>query len=85
MTKAEVMKELQSLGSEATKAILSKHGAREPFFGVKVEDLKKVMKKIKNDQQLAMELYETGNSDAMYLAGWLPTVPKRQGRNCGPG
>jgi len=69
MTKAEVMEELQSLGSEAIKAILVKHGAREPFFGVKVEDLKKVMKKIKNDQPLAMELYETGNSDAMYLAG----------------
>lgn len=69
MTKAEVMQELQALGSEDIKGRWAKHGAREPFFGVKVEDLKNVMKKIKNDQQLAMELYATGNSDAMYLAG----------------
>ncbi len=69
MTKAEVMKELESLGSAEAKERWGKHGAREPFFGVKVEDLKKVMKKIKNDQALAMELYDTGNSDAMYLAG----------------
>lgn len=71
MTKAEVMKELQSLGSKEVKERWSKHGAREPFFGVKVEDLKKIMKKIKNDQALALELYETGNSDAMYLAGLI--------------
>ena len=63
------MKELQSLGSKEIRERWSKHGAREPFFGVKVEDLKKVMKKIKNDQALAMELYDTGNPDAMYLAG----------------
>ncbi|WP_315823067.1 DNA alkylation repair protein [Paraflavitalea speifideaquila] len=69
MTKTEVMKELQSMGSEDVKARWIKHGAREPFFGVLVGDLKKVVKKIKNDQQLAMELYDTGNSDAMYLAG----------------
>jgi 3-methyladenine DNA glycosylase AlkD len=69
MTKAEVMKELQSLGSESVKNIFLKHGAKEPFFGVKVEYLKNIQKKIKNDQQLALELYETGNSDAMYLAG----------------
>lgn len=69
MTKTEVMKELQALGNEEAKTRWGKHGAREPFFGVKVEDLKKVMKKIKNDQELALELYDTGNSDAMYLAG----------------
>jgi hypothetical protein len=31
--------------------------------------MKTVLKKIKNDQALAMELYKTGNLDAMYLAG----------------
>jgi 3-methyladenine DNA glycosylase AlkD len=71
MTIAEVMKELQSMGSEDVKARWRKHGAREPFFGVLVGDLKKVLKKIKNDQQLALELYDTGNSDAMYLAGMV--------------
>jgi 3-methyladenine DNA glycosylase AlkD len=48
-----------------------KHGAREPFFGVKVEHLKKIQKRIKMDYQLALDLYETGISDAMYLAGLI--------------
>lgn len=69
MTTAEVLKELQALGSESTKKTLLKHGAKEPFYGVKVEDLKKVMKKIKGEQALALDLYKTGVSDAMYLAG----------------
>ena len=48
-----------------------KHGAREPFFGVKVEHLKKIQKRIKKDYQLALDLYDTGISDAMYLAGLI--------------
>ena len=39
------------------------------MYGVKVSDLKTILKKIKGEQSLAMELYDTGNSDAMYLAG----------------
>ncbi len=69
MTTEEVLTELQAMGSESTKKVLLKHGAKEPFYGVKVEDLKKVMKKIKGEQQLALDLYKTGISDAMYLAG----------------
>ncbi len=69
MNKAEVLSELESYGSAGIKKIYTNHGASEPFFGVKVADLKKILKKIKNDQKLALELYQTGNSDAMYLAG----------------
>ena len=69
MNVKEVLKELEGFGNESTKKVLMKHGAKEPFFGVKVADLKKIVKKIKGDQELALELYETGNSDAMYLAG----------------
>jgi hypothetical protein len=39
------------------------------MYGVKVGDMKTIMKKIKGNQSLAMELYDTGNADAMYLAG----------------
>ena len=39
------------------------------MFGVKVGDLKTILKKIKGRQELALELYDTGNTDAMYLAG----------------
>lgn len=69
MTKNQVLRELKAFGNEGTKKIYIKHGAKEPFFGVKVADLKKIVKKIKGDQHLALELYETGNGDAMYLAG----------------
>ena len=69
MNKAEVDAELEKFGSESIKNIYLNHGAKEPFFGVKVSDLKTILKKIKNDQHLALELYQTGNSDAMYLAG----------------
>lgn len=67
----EVMSELEAMGSEQTKKVLSKHGAKEPFFGVKVGDLKKIVKKVKKDNELSLALYETGNSDAMYLAGLI--------------
>ena len=71
MSVQEIVDELKSLGSEATKKTLLKHGAREPFFGVKVEELKKIQKRIKKDYTLALELYDTGISDAMYLAGLI--------------
>ena len=71
MTKEEVLHALELLGSAATKKIYMRHGAREPFFGVKVGDLKKWKKKIGQDQALALALYNTGNSDAMYLAGLI--------------
>ena len=71
MTKEEVFKDLELYGNEGTKKVLMKHGAREPFYGVKVQDLKKIVKKIKKDYHLSLELYASGNSDAMYLAGLI--------------
>src|ERR1700692_2030596 len=65
------MTELRSRGSESVKKILVKHGIKEPFFGVKIEYLKPIQKKIKMDYQLAKDLYATGNADAMYLAGLI--------------
>jgi 3-methyladenine DNA glycosylase AlkD len=47
------------------------HGVREPFYGVKIEDLKKIQKRIKTDYQLALGLFDTGVYDAMYLAGLI--------------
>ena len=71
MTVTEIMTELQSRGSESIKKILLKHGVKEPFFGVKVEYMKPIQKKVKMDYQLAKDLYATGNADAMYLAGLI--------------
>ncbi len=71
MTVQEIMAELQAKGNESIKKILLKHGVKEPFFGVKVEHLKVIEKKVKTDYQLAKDLYATGNADAMYLAGLI--------------
>lgn len=67
----DVMAALKAKGSESTKRILMKHGAKEPFFGVKVGDMKPIAKQIKGDQALALELYATGNGDAQYLAAMV--------------
>jgi 3-methyladenine DNA glycosylase AlkD len=67
----KIMDELRSKGNEGTKKVLLKHGIKEPFFGVKIEDLKVIQKRIKKDYQLSKDLYATGNADAMYLAGLI--------------
>jgi 3-methyladenine DNA glycosylase AlkD len=51
--------------------VLLNHGVKEPMFGVKIEDLKKLQKRIKRDYRLALDLYNTGIYDAMYLAGLI--------------
>lgn len=71
MTAAEIVEELKPLGSESIKKVLLKHGIQEPLLGVKIEDLKKIQKRIKKDYQLALDLYDTGIYDAMYLAGLI--------------
>ena len=71
MTAAEIVAQLEHLGQESCKKVLLKHGIREPLFGVKVEELKKIQKRVKMDYQLALDLYDTGIYDAMYLAGLI--------------
>lgn len=67
----DVMAALEKAGSESVKKLWIKHGAKEPFFGVKIGDLKPIAKKLKGEQVLALELYATGNGDAQYLAGMV--------------
>ncbi|PAW92074.1 DNA alkylation repair protein [Mucilaginibacter sp. MD40] len=67
----EIMAELKAKGSESIKKTLLKHGVKEPFFGVKIEYLKPIQKKVKKDYKLAKDLFATGNADAMYLAGLI--------------
>jgi 3-methyladenine DNA glycosylase AlkD len=71
MTAKQILDELRPLGSESYKKTLKNHGIQEPLFGVKIEELKKIQKRIKHDYQLALDLYDTGNYDAMYLAGLI--------------
>jgi 3-methyladenine DNA glycosylase AlkD len=76
LTLDDVMADLRAHGSEQTKKTLMRHGAREPFFGVKVEHLKTIVKRVKKDHPLALALYDTGNSDAMYLAALVCDPPQ---------
>lgn len=71
MTAAEIVAQLKPLGTEPYKKILLNHGIKEPCFGVKIEELKKYQKRIKQDYQLALDLYDTEIFDAMYLAGLI--------------
>jgi 3-methyladenine DNA glycosylase AlkD len=71
MTAKEIIEELKPLGSENYKRVIFNHGVTEPCFGVKVSELQKIVKRIKKDYQLALELYDTGIYDARYLAGLI--------------
>lgn len=60
-----------ALGSDSYKRVMFNHGVKEPLYGVKIGDMQKIVKRIKKDYQLALDLYDTGVYDAMYLAGLI--------------
>lgn len=68
MSLAEVMSELEKAGTEQTRKTWIRHGGTGPMFGVLYSDLKKLVKRIKVDQELALALWDTGNVDARNLA-----------------
>jgi 3-methyladenine DNA glycosylase AlkD len=93
MSAKRILEELKGLGSDSIKRVLLKHDIKEPLFGVKVAELKKIQKRIKMDYQLALDLYDTGNYDAMYLAMLIADDSKMTKKdlgnwvkkaNCGP-
>ncbi len=71
MTVDNVMEALTNFGNEQTKKTYLRHGAKEPLFGVKIGDMKKIQRQVKKNHDLALSLFETGNSDAMYFAGMI--------------
>src|SRR6266511_1649594 len=72
MTAEEILAEMKPLGRESYKRLLfNNYGVKEPCFGVPIGELKKFQKRIKKDYRLALNLYDTGNYDAMYLAGLI--------------
>ena len=70
-TAADILEELKPLGKASYKNVLLKHGIQEPVYGVSIENLKKIQKRLKNNYQLSLDLFETGVYDAMYLAGLI--------------
>lgn len=69
MTATDIVEELRLLANEKSKKSWMNYGAKEPCLGVKVEDMKKIQKRVKKDYQLALDLYDTGIADIQYLAG----------------
>lgn len=70
----ETMRELEALGTTRTKKSYLSRGVREPLFGVATGAMKPLKKRIGVDQALAEQLWDTGNYDAMYLAGMIADV-----------
>lgn len=66
MTLNEAMARLEALGDPAVLRVAYRDGA--PQFGVKLGDIRKLAKAIKRDDALALQLWDTGNSDARLLA-----------------
>ena len=67
-TLAETLQQLEALGNAAVRKQNTKGGAGENQFGVKRGDLRTLANKIKTDHSLALELWDTGNIDAQFLA-----------------
>ncbi|MEE9430929.1 MAG: DNA alkylation repair protein [Melioribacteraceae bacterium] len=76
MTTKEIIIELEGYGDNKTKNTYKTIGAIEPLFGVKVQDLKNILKKTKKNHEISLELFATGNYDAMYLAGLMADETK---------
>ena len=68
-TVKQVMAALKKKGDAQIRKTYARHGAPDNMFGVKVADMKVIAKQIKGNQDLAYELFDTGNCDARYLAG----------------
>jgi len=71
-TLKQVMAALEKAGNPLRIQTFANHGAPPgKMFGVSVADMKVIAKQIKGCQELAYELFETGNGDAQYLGGMV--------------
>lgn len=68
MTIQEILSQLKSMGNEKVRAHNLKFGSGENQYGVKMGDIRALAKKIKVNHKLALELWETGNVEARFLA-----------------
>lgn len=68
MTLKQTLTALKKLGTDQNRKVYARHGAGAEMFGVSFADLKTLKKQIGIDHQLAEQLWQTGNVDAMSLA-----------------
>ena len=68
MSLDDALAQLEALGNEKMRKQNLRHGAGENQFGVRRGEVRKLAKQIKTNHALALALWETGNSDARFLA-----------------
>jgi hypothetical protein len=64
----ELLARLETLGNPDTARVLRHHGAQDPVWGVRIGDMKPLIRGVGSDPVLAQALFESGVYDAMYLA-----------------
>lgn len=71
MTTTDIIAHFEKMGTAQTKKTYFTHGASEPLFGVKVQDMKTLQKTIRKDYELSLSLFRSGYGEAMYMAGLI--------------
>lgn len=64
----EAMARLETMGTEQNRKIYRRHGAGDNQFGVSFANIKQLKKEIKTDHALAIQLWNTKNTDAQTFA-----------------
>jgi len=67
-TAADVLAELESLGTEQNRKVYRRHGVQNDLYGVSYASLNALKKKIKINHDIARDLWKSGNHDARVLA-----------------
>ena len=67
-TLKEALKALEDCGNAKVREMNARNGAPDNQYGVRMGDIRAIAKSIKTNQELGIELWETGNVDAMFLA-----------------
>jgi len=68
MKLAQAIAELRKRGTVQNRKVYARHGVKADMYGVSYAELGKLTKTIKQDHELARDLWATGNHDARVLA-----------------
>jgi len=64
----DVFHTIEEMGTAQNRKIYARHGVGEQMFGVSFGDLKTLKKQVKEDHEIARQLWDTGNHDARNFA-----------------
>jgi hypothetical protein len=74
MTYTQVTDLMKNYGTEQNRKIYHNHGCDIDSYGVSIKNLKEIHNQIKNDTELGLMLFGSGNADLLYLSQWLVDV-----------